>query len=53
MGNAVGNDTSLAATCAGQKQERTFDVSNRFPLLGIETCEKIHEVRRRGGALSE
>ncbi len=35
MGDAMGDDTRLAASRAGENEQWTVDVCSSFPLLGI------------------
>ena len=42
MRHAMGDHPCLAASGAGQQQQRTFDVRHGGLLLRIQTLEKIH-----------
>ena len=44
MRDPVGDDTGLPAARAGEDQQRTFDVRNRFALLGVQTLKEIHQM---------
>ena len=44
MRDPVCDHTCFAATCAGEDQQRTFDVRSRVALLGVQTCKEIHQM---------
>ena len=43
--DAMRDDAGLAAARAGQNQQRSFGVGDRFALLRVQAFEEIHEER--------
>ena len=42
VGDAAGDDAGLARPGAGEDQQRSVDVKDRFALFGVEGVEKLH-----------
>ena len=45
VGDAAGDDACLAGSGAGQDEQRSVDVQDRFALFGIERFEELHRAR--------